>query len=137
MRRANVHARTRKAASETATRAARAIREARTSARGRDGPRRAPCLDLAADGVRVGGEEAAVPALVQGEQGHVVDGGLVARLGDEVVEGGGQVRVGQGGRALAQREAIGGGQRQLDVAAREAGGAAGEGREVGDGEGQL
>ena len=50
----------------------------------------------------------------------------------QVVERGGEVRVGERGRAVAQREAVGGGDGQLDVAARVAGGAPREGRVVRD-----
>src|SRR6185436_15927650 len=98
----------------------------------------APAFDLLADGLRVLGQETLVPAFLEGEEGHLVDRGLVARGGDEVVEGGREVRVGQGALpAVPHGEPVGGGHGQLDVAARVAGRAPGEGREVRDGGGQA
>ena len=55
---------------------------------------RGPAISLA-DGLVVAGQQPLVAALVEGQQRHAVDGGLVPGGGEQVVEGGGQVRVGE------------------------------------------
>src|SRR5689334_3822729 len=74
-------------------------------------------LDLPADLLVVPREQPFVAALVEGEDRHVVDGALVARRRQQVVERGGEVRGADRGRVVAEREAVGGGHRELDVAA--------------------
>src|SRR5688500_12037168 len=78
----------------------------------------APLLDLPSDLRVVPREQPLVAALVEGEDRHVVDRALVARGGQEVVEGRREVRGPHGRRVVAQREAIRGGHGELDVAAR-------------------
>src|SRR5687767_10130629 len=97
----------------------------------------APLLDLPPDLRVVPREQPLVAALVEGEDGHMVDRALVARGGQEIVERRGEVGRSDGRRVVAQREPIRGGHRELDVAARVAFRACGERGEVGDGGGQL